>query len=215
MLRAYFTLQNNQEFFDDPSLAIQDPTPLAIAGAGSTGAGTQSHPEFGQTTFVMPNLNGGIVPVWGGNASGGKQDVYMQAKWSYSVMGLYQFPYGINAAGTVYGRQGYPNPLYFIVDRSDPATGGPNPSNLGSASPVLLNTDLNANRNPSVHVVDLRAEKSFTYRGFGAIVSVDAFNVFNNNTILQFTRNVESSGFGRGREVIAPRIFRFGVRFQF
>ena len=205
MVRAYLTLQNNQEFFDDPSVAIQDPTPLSITGSGSAGAGTRSQPEFSQVTFVMPNVDGGIVPVWGGNASGGKQDVYMQSKWSYSVLGLYQLPYGFNVAGTVYGRQGYPNPLYFVVDR-----GG-----LGNRSPVLVNPDLEAQRNPNVHIVDLRAEKSFTYRGVGAILSLDAFNVFNNNTALQFNRNIESSLLGQPREIVAPRIFRLGVRFQF
>jgi hypothetical protein len=120
-------------------------------------------------------------------------------------MGLYQLPYGFNVAGTVYGRQGYPNPLYFIVDRGA----------LGDRSPVLVNPDLEASRNPNVHLVDLRAEKSFTYRGVGAILSLDAFNVFNTNTALQFNRNIESPLLGQPREIVAPRVFRLGVRFQF
>ncbi len=205
MARAYLTVDNDQEYFDNPALAIQDPTALAITGAGSAGAGTRSQPEFTQVTFVMPNVNGGIVTNWGGNASGNKQDVYMQAKWSYSVMGLYQFPFGINASGTVYGHQGYPNPLYLIVNR------GP----LGNRSPVLVNPDLNATRDPNVHLMDLRAEKAFTYRGVGAIFSVDAFNVFNSNTALQVQRNILASTFGQPREIISPRVFRVGVRFQF
>jgi hypothetical protein len=216
MARAYFTLQNNQEFFDNPSLAIQDPTALAITGSGSAGAGTRSQPEFTQVTFTMANLNGGIVPLWGGNASGGKQDVFVQSKWSYSLMGLYQLPLGFNVAGTVYGRQGYPNPIFLRVNR-----GG-----LGNGSPVLFNTDLNATRNPNLNIVDLRGEKSFTYRGVGAILSIDAFNVFNSNTVLQFNRNVGTLNpttgtftpvktFGQPREIVAPRVFRIGVRFQF
>ena len=35
MFRGYFSLSNDQEFYDNPSLAIQDPTARAIAGAGS------------------------------------------------------------------------------------------------------------------------------------------------------------------------------------
>jgi hypothetical protein len=205
MFRGYVTLDNNQEFFDDPTVAIQDPTALAITGAGSAGAGTRSQPEFGQVTLTMANLNGGVVPLWGGNASGGKQDVFMQAKWSYSLMGLYQFPLGINASGTVYGRQGYPSPLFVKVNL------GP----LGSGSPVLVNPDLNATRNPNLSIIDLRAEKAFKYRGVGATISLDAFNVANSNTVLQFNRLLTSGTFGQPREIVAPRVFRLGFRFQF
>jgi hypothetical protein len=205
MMRAYLTLDNNQEYFDNPALAIQDPTPLAVAGAGSGSAGYTSQPEFGQTTWVMPNFNGGVVTNWAGSGSGSTTDVFMQAKWSYSVMGLYQFPYDIQASGTVYGRQGYPNPYYYVVNRPG----------LGSSSPVLVNPDLNATRLPNVNMVDLRAEKSFKYRGVAAVLSLDAFNVFNTNTALQENRQITAATFAQPRQIVAPRIFRVGVRFQF
>jgi hypothetical protein len=205
MMRAYVTLSNNQEFFDDPSLAIQDPTPLAVVGAGSTGAGYTSAPEFSQITLVSPNVNGGIAPTWAGAASGSVTDVFLQAKWSYSVMGLYEFPGGIQASGTVYGRQGYPNPNFVIVNRGA----------LGSSSPILVDPNLDANRNPNVNLVDLRAEKTFKFRGVGALISLDAFNVFNSNTALQVNRLVTSATFGQPRQIIAPRVFRLGLRIQF
>ena len=205
MVRGNFTLSNTQEFFDDPSVAIQDPTPLAVAGAGTTGAGYSSQPEFTNTTWVMPNLNGGVVTSWPGAASGSTTDVFLNAKWSYSVMGMYQFKYGINASGTVYGRQGYPNPDYFLVNRDL----------LGTGSPILVNPDLNAVRNPSVNIVDLRAEKSIKYRGIDTVIGVDAFNVFNSNTLLQANRLITSSTYGQPRQIVAPRIFRFGLRIGF
>jgi hypothetical protein len=80
---------------------------------------------------------------------------------------------------------------------------------------VLVNPDLEANRNPNVSILDLRAEKAFTYRGVGAIISLDAFNVTNSNTVLQFNRNITSATFNQPREIVAPRVFRVGVRFQF
>ncbi len=205
MFRGYFTLQNDQEFFDNPSVAIQDPQALAVSGAGSGGAGYTSNPEFTNTTWVMPNVNGGVVTNWAGAASGSVTDIFLQSKWSYSLMGLYQFPLGISGAGTLYGRQGYPNPFYIGTDRGA----------LGSTAPVLINSDLNANRLPNLNILDLRAEKSFTVRGVGAIFSVDAFNVTNNNTVLQMNRSVTSSRFGQARQIVAPRVFRLGFRFQF
>jgi hypothetical protein len=166
------------------------------------------------TTLNQPynTQNGGLFLNWGGNTSGTKSDIFINSKWSYSLMGMYQFPLGISAAGTLYGRQGYPDPLYVRVNYGalDPNSGG-----LGSRAQVLVNTDLNANRNPNIHMVDLRAEKSFTIRGFSAIANVDLFNALNNNTLLQRNRQVNSALFNQTREIIAPRIIRFGLRLQF
>jgi Carboxypeptidase regulatory-like domain len=216
MFRGSFTVNNNQEYFTDPALSIQDPTALSISGSGSVGAGTASHTQFGQTTFVQPNVNGGVIPLWGGNASGSKQDVFLHAKWNYSLMGMYQFGWGINASAAVYGHQGYPTPSYVIVNR-----GG-----LGSRSPVLIDPTIDDTRNPNVNIVDLRAEKSFTFRGVSIIGSADVFNAFNSNTTLQVTRNAgtlnlatgaftPTATFAQAREIVSPRIFRLGVRVQF
>jgi hypothetical protein len=193
MFRGSLTLQNNQEFFDDPALALQDPTPRAV---------TTETPLFLPPT---PALDGGIVATSAGGGSGPRGDVFIHAKWSYSAMALYQLPWDVSIAGTVYGRQGYPNPEYVSVNRGS----------LGTATQVLLNQDLDAVRYDDVHMVDLRAQKAFRLGRVNATFDVDLFNAFNNNTALQRNRQFDSDSFGQTREIIAPRVLRFGLRVMF
>jgi len=192
MMRAYVNVNRNRQIITDPSVANVDPTPLSIT-------------NFTSINDVSIPTNGALVLNAAGGGSGARGDVYINSEWSYSVMGLYQFPYGISASGTVYGRQGYPDPVFASVNRGA----------LGGSAQVLLTTDFNTNRNPNVNLVDLRAEKSFTFRGVSAIINADLFNAFNNNTVLQRNRQVTSSAFDSTREIIAPRIARFGLRIQF
>jgi hypothetical protein len=46
-------------------------------------------------------------------------------------------------------------------------------------------------------------------------VSADAFNAFNANTALAEQARLTSSAYGRTLRIINPRVFRFGVRFNF
>ena len=120
-------------------------------------------------------------------------------------MALYQLPWDVSLAGTVYGRQGYPNPEYVSVSRGD----------LGTDTQVLLNPDMDAVRYDDVHMVDLRAQKAFRVGRASAIFDVDLFNAFNTSTVLQRNRQLDSDNFGQPRELIAPRVLRFGVRLAF
>jgi hypothetical protein len=192
MMRGYFNVNSNRQFITDPSGAVVDPTPLALT-------------NFTSINDVADPANGALALNAAGATSGSEGDVFINSKWAYSFMGLYQFPLGISASGTVYGRQGYPDPLYVRVNRGA----------LGSRAQVLLSTDFDANRNPNVNLVDLRAQKSFTFRGVSAILDADLFNAFNNNALLQRNRQMNSTSFGQTREIIAPRIARFGLRIQF
>jgi hypothetical protein len=93
MLRGFVTVQRQQEFFDDPSRAIQDPTPRTVPGLASG--------------FI----DGGIAlpPV----------DAFINAKWSYSLAALYEAPWGVSVSGTAYGRQGYPIAEVLQIVRPD------------------------------------------------------------------------------------------------
>jgi hypothetical protein len=120
-------------------------------------------------------------------------------------MALSQLPGEVRVAGTVYGRQGYPNPEYISVNR-----GG-----LGTQTQVIASPDLDAVRYDDVHMVDLRAQKAFRMGPVNATFDVDLFNAFNNNTVLQQNRQADSTTFRQAREIIAPRVLRFGVRLMF
>ena len=103
MMRGGVTLQNNQEFFDDPSKALQDPTPRAV---------TTESPLF---VPASPAFNGGVLVNSVGGGAGARGDVFMQAKWSYNAMALYQLPWGISVAGTLVRAPGIPAPA--VCDR--------------------------------------------------------------------------------------------------
>jgi hypothetical protein len=198
MARAYVTLQNNQEFFDNPSVAIQDPTPRTY---------TEVNTPF---DAVANTTNGGILSFWAGGASGAESEVYINSKWSYSLMGMYELPYGIGVSGTIYGRQGYPSPQYVSITRD----GGLSNSFAVSGTQVLVDPNLDAHRNPNLTLLDLRAEKSFTFGKVKAIGSVDFFNIGNVSTLLQVGRQVGAPDFGIAREIVPPRVIRFGLRIQ-
>ena len=57
------------------------------------------------------------------STGGGKNDIWMQASWSYNVNGMYQFApdraYGFNVAANIYGREGYPIPYFAAVNPGD------------------------------------------------------------------------------------------------
>jgi hypothetical protein len=193
MVRGGLTLQNNQEYFDDPSTALQDPTPRAV---------TTESPLFIPASAAF---DGGVIVNSIGGGAGARGDVFMQAKWSYNAMALYQLPWGVSVSGTVYGRQGYPRVEYVSVNRGA----------LGTATQVLLNPDVDASRYESVNLVDLRVQKAFTMGGVNATFDFDLFNTFNENVVLQANRQSDSSSFGQAREIVAPRVARVGLRIMF
>ena len=86
------------------------------------------------------------------------------------------------------------------------------------------NPELDTLRLPSVYNLDLRLAKSLKVGGSSFLVSADLFNVFNANTELSRFRQASSGlydketgagAFNRLDEILNPRVFRLGVRFQF
>lgn len=184
MVRGFLTLQQQREYFDDPALSIQDPTPryelLAALASGF--------------------LDGGLAV----NANPGSEFV-INAKWIYSVTGLYELPWGVNVAGTVYGRQGYPAFETITVNR---------PDGLGLTG-VLVDPDLDGSRYSSVQLVDLRVQKTFEWRRVRATLDLDLFNAFNSGAILRQLREATATTFRRPQEIVAPRLIRLGLQLQF
>lgn len=100
MMRAGFSTNDHREYFDDPNVAIQDPT-------RSQGA---------------PLVNGGLVVR--STAGSGKSDIFLVSpKFQFVVNGLYQGPWGLNFGVNMVNRQGFAQPFYAgDVDTSDPIT---------------------------------------------------------------------------------------------
>jgi hypothetical protein len=147
--------------------------------------------------------------------SGSKGNVYINSKWSTSLTGLYQIPVVETSLGfNLNSRQGYALPYVWLVR---PPT--------GEGTKALIATEnVDSIRLGAVTQLDMNLSKDFHVRGIGFTVSVDAFNVLNNNTILQrnLTQlNSQANGTApsptanRVAEVMSPRVFRLGARFSF
>jgi hypothetical protein len=146
-----------------------------------------------------------------GSSSG--SDGYINSRWSYSLTGLYEGPWGVNLGGVVTGREGYINGFNIRSGSVD-----------GVRRRYVIN-EFEDFRFPNLFQVDLRAAKEFHFGGgVGFEVSLDAFNVTNERSILW--RDYEIVPVTSGgqlvpsaetpiQEIQAPRIFRLGGRIRF
>jgi hypothetical protein len=144
-----------------------------------------------------------------GTAGSGKSEIYLiLPRYQVSASGLYQFAYGINLAGSLNLREGYGMPFFEPVESADP---------ILPEKRVLL-VDPRDSRLPTVALLDLRAEKSFTFGGRELVLSGDIFNLFNSATVLGRQYDVTATGttgYNQPLEIMNPRLLRFGVRFSF
>jgi hypothetical protein len=184
MGRFGFSTNRDQEFFDDPSVAIQDPTPLVND----------------------PKINGGDVVT--SSTGSGKSSLYLvYPRYQFTADGLYQGPWGLNFGANYILRQGYAAPYEFRTTTNDP---------INSRKDVLVTKSIDEFRLPAVSLLNVRVEKSITLGRANLSLSLDAFNLFNEATVLgrQFRLDTGSAA-NSVLEIMNPRIARLGVRIQF
>ena len=71
-------------------------------------------------------------------------------------------------------------------------------------------------RLPNFFELNLRVEKVFNVMENATVtVSADAFNALNSNTSLSTIGQITSTQYGVTTRIVNPRVFRFGVRFNF
>jgi hypothetical protein len=182
MFRGFLTIQQQREYFDDPARSIQDPTP--------------------RFDPFLPLASGFVG---GGLAVNPASEFIIHAKWIYSLAGLYELPWGLSVAGTLYGRQGYPAADTITVNR---------PEGLGLTG-VLVDADLDAVRFQSLHLLDLRIQKRLTLGRLRATLDLDLFNDLINDIVLRRFREARDSTFRSPQELVAPRLVRLGLQLQF
>ena len=153
-------------------------------------------------TITEPLVDGGqFAPQSSGNAAG---NVYINARWQFNANGLYQAPFGIDLAANVFGRQGYPFPLF----RSQ-ALGA------DTGLSVLVTPTIDTFRYDNVWDTDLRVARTFKVRSINLRLIGDLFNVANANTVLVRNNNVLSTAFNSIGQNLSPRILRLGVTIGF
>jgi hypothetical protein len=137
------------------------------------------------------------------SASSGSGTVYVNAKWQMNANAMYLLPKDIEVSGNVFGRQGYPFPLFRTQTLG------------GESLSVLVTPTIDYFRYDNVWNTDVRAAKSFAMRSLSLRVMGDVFNLFNANTVLVRNNNILSTAFNQIGQNQSPRIFRLGVQVRF
>jgi len=149
-------------------------------------------------TVTEPLVDGGqLAPLSSGNSAG---SVFINAKWQVNANGMYQAPLGIEIAGSLFGRQGYPWPLFRTQ-----ALGA------DSGLSVLVTPQIDTFRYDNVWDTDLRIARTLKVRSVSVRLIGDVFNVANANTVLIRNNNVLSTAFNTIGQNLSPRIFRAGL----
>jgi hypothetical protein len=196
MARGYAQYTDWTWVVPDSYFDHNDPTNFGDGGAPSSTNATADGNRDGE---IVAERSGG---------SGSKGNVYLNAKWSFNLTGLYQFapdrPWGFDASASLNGRQGYPNPIFISLRGSD-----------GINRSVQVSKSLDDDRLDNVMTLDLRLDKTFSLRDFGVTVGLDVFNALNDTTVLQRGRSATAGSYTFIQETVSPRILRAGVRLTF
>jgi hypothetical protein len=138
------------------------------------------------------------------SSASGIGDMFIHGRWQLSANALYILPGEVELGASLFGRQGYPYPVYRDVT-------------LGrdSSRRVLVSPELDSIRHDDLWNLDMRVARSFRLGNTTAQFIADLFNVFNANTVLVRNRNIDSPSFGRIAQNLSPRIVRFGARVGF
>jgi len=128
----------------------------------------------------------------------------MNSRWQLKCSGLYQLPFNINASWVFRAREGYVYQPYVKAKRP------------GLGTSTFYKGKRGDFRLPGFYELDLRVEKVFTiFETARVTFAVDAFNALNNHHTLDVESFIPDDRFGKTIKILNPRVFRFGIRFDF
>jgi hypothetical protein len=138
--------------------------------------------------------------------------------WIFKLQGSYTFPWDIIASGNLNMYDGAtrtitingPGAVYGGVN----AAGNPTTISYGT----LEFKDRDAERFDPIKLLDLGVQKVFQFNGGRQRIKLilDAFNVFNINTITAYSSgNMSTAGFTQPTTIVSPRVFRVGTQLVF
>jgi hypothetical protein len=187
----------------------------------------QQKSYWGQDYFDATNkwaFDGQPYGDWGGGASG-KVAVLMYTPWMAKLSGLYQLPWGFDISGTLNARQGWKIPNYVTLN-FDTAP------NYAADHATTVYTQMYTKESlPTFCNITLRLEKKINISTGRLYLMADVFNLFNAATPNRSydanfgTAYYDDAGAERAssynannhrlNEILNPRIWRFGARFEF
>jgi len=166
-----------------------------------------------ESTSIDVGLNnqeyyeGGVVAPE--SSGSGIRGIFVNSRWIFKLSGLYQLPWGINLSGVFVARDGYVKPTYVLVNMPGIGT----EELYGSADGK---TKFGDDRLPAFWVLNFRLEKVFKIsESVNVTLAADAFNITNAAHSLSKERQITSPDFNQDLRILNPRVFRFGVRFDF
>ena len=142
-------------------------------------------------------------------------------RYQVKVSGMYSLNWGINVSGNLNIIDG--NGRTVVVTGPGTVAGSGGQTSTGAAgSNLTYNTlefqDRGATRLQSTKLLDLSAQKVFTFRGGKNRLKVmfDAFNIANVNTVLSYSsQNLSSATSYNPSSIVPPRVFRVGAQIVF
>ena len=123
--------------------------------------------------------------------------------WNGKLLARYEFPWQLSVAGSFKLQSGFNWARSVSV---------PLPT---AGAETVFTEPANANRAPNVPILDIRLEKAFKLAKIHKVTFMaDCFNVTNANTVTNF-RITTGATYKQLLALLDPRIFRFGVRYDF
>ncbi|MEZ5416559.1 MAG: carboxypeptidase regulatory-like domain-containing protein [Vicinamibacterales bacterium] len=122
--------------------------------------------------------------------------------WNYKLIGRYELPWGIGSSGSwkVQSGQQYGRTINVAFP--------------GDGARTVRVEPITANRFPNVQILDLRLDKSFQLPRYGKVTfQFDGFNLTNSGVFTNF--RTTTVNYREVTELLAPRIFRVGFRWDF
>jgi hypothetical protein len=152
-------------------------------------------------------FEGGVAAYESGGS--GVEGIFVNSRWQFKLSGLYQLPYGITFSGVFLAREGFVKPTYVLVDMVELGINElyGNPDGGGKFGDERL---------PAFWVLNFRLEKVFEIsEGTRVVLAADAFNITNSAHSLKKETSIDSPDFDKDLRILNPRVFRFGIRFNF
>jgi hypothetical protein len=190
MFRLAASYNDHKEYYDAATPVVVDEERGAVAAGNPTRLDVDSLVDGGQVASR--------------SAGSGSGDIFINGKWAVNFHGLYQLPWSMEFAASIFGKQGTPYPYFRSVALGQDGT-----------QRVLLTQKIDSDRLDNLWNVDLRLAKNVRAGGANMTFTADLFNVFNSNTELNRQRNLGSARFGELTDYLSPRILRFGLRLGF
>jgi hypothetical protein len=120
----------------------------------------------------------------------------------FKVGGSYSAPWDLEIGGFVRAQSGVPFPRQIQI------------TTLNQGPITIFAEKVGATRLPFTTTVDVSLTKNFNVQGGKLGISLDIFNLFNRNTVLD-AQTLSGPAFLVPKTILAPRVARIGARFDF